>query len=440
MRSTLIAAAVAVTLGSLSLGAHADDTLSNIFTQGHVDGQFRLYNFDRLYSTSKVPDAHALSGAILLNANTANFGGGFSFGASLLSANAFGTQSSNPAKIDTTLMGPTNTVSALSQAYVQYKNSNVLVRAGQQYLDTPWMGSSDSRVMPASYQAVLAGFTPIKGWNIYALRSFGWKSRTSDSFSFDNLYYPSTYRNDSMYGGIGGLPATAKPARGTWAAGTTYAANGFAGQAWYYDFINFAHMGYLEGGYTFKTGSGFDPFVKAQYLDESGGAGTTLVVNQAPLFGVPGSRVKSSAWGGDVGVNIPHGSFDVAYNKIGTHNGAVGDGAIISPYTAAYATDPLYTTSMIRGLVEQGPGHAWKGKFTYKLLNDQLLLMVAYAKYTTQLRGSSHDAYLDITYNFDGKLKGLSLRDRWERANGGLGLNPGNGSFTYNRVMITYKF
>jgi len=218
------------------------------------------------------------------------------------------------------------------------------------------------------------------------------------------------------------------------------AANGFAGQAWYYDFINFAHMGYLEGGYTFKTGSGFDPFVKAQYLDESGGAGTTLVVNQAPLFGVPGSRVKSSAWGGDVGVNIPHGSFDVAYNKIGTHNGAVGDGAIISPYTAAYATDPLYTTSMIRGLVEQGPGHAWKGKFTYKLLNDQLLLMVAYAKYTTQLRGSSHDAYLDITYNFDGKLKGLSLRDRWERANGGLGLNPGNGSFTYNRVMITYKF
>ena len=119
----------------------------------------------------------------------------------------------------------------------------------------------------------------------------------------------------------------------------------------------------------------------------------------------------------------------------------MGDGALISPHTAAYATDPLYTTSMIRGLVVQGPGHAWKTKFTYNLLNDKLNVMLAYAKYTTERRGNSHNVYVDLTYNLDGVLKGLSLRNRWERSTGGEnGLNPGNGSFTYNRVMIAYKF
>jgi hypothetical protein len=47
------------------------------------------------------------------------------------------------------------------------------------------------------------------------------------------------------------------------------------------------------------------------------------------------------------------------YNKVEQETGsAIGDGSIISPFTASYATDPLYTTSMIRGLVEAGPGHA----------------------------------------------------------------------------------
>lgn len=243
-----------------------------------------------------------------------------------------------------------------------------------------------------------------------------------------------------MYGGIGGLPASARAARGTWALGTTYGIGGFKAQAWYYDFLGFARMGYVDGSYTFKTGSGFDPFVAAQYMDETGGGSNILVENAVKLLGVSGSKVKSQAWGVDAGIKIPHGQFDLSYNKINQQNDAVGGGAIISPYTDAYATDPLYTTSMIRGLVEQGPGHAWKAKFAYGFLNDRLLLMVAYAKYTTLLRGDSHNTYIDVTYKLDNWLKGLSVRNRWERSSGGTGLNPGNGSFTYNRVMIDYKF
>ncbi|MEB8536893.1 hypothetical protein OW565_11945, partial [Acidithiobacillus ferriphilus] len=138
-----------------------------------------------------------------------------------------------------------------------------------------------------------------------------------------------------------------------------------------------------------------------------------------------------------------------SYNEILAHPGAVGGGAIISPYTVGYATDPLYTTSMIRGLVELGPGSGWKVKWTQNLFDKRFLLMAALAQYHTYYNGTSDDTYVDLTYFAPGKFKGLSIRDRVEVANGldaynglqgnGIGFNRGH-SFIYNRVMLTYAF
>lgn len=438
---------VANVLGSVvatclpTVPAHAQSTFTDAFTQGHVDGELRLYFFSRIYGDPDTPNARALSGALLLNARTGTFGGGFSLAASVASANAFGTQPNDVAKRDGTLMGLDNSLTALTQAYAQFQRGIFELRVGDQYLTTPWMEGSDVRMIPASYQAVAFRFTPLDGWQIQAIRSFGWKSRTSDSYHFDNLYYPSTFRGDTMYGNGGGLPDTARAARGTWALGTTYSIGGLKVQGWYYDFLRFARMRYVDGSYTFRTGTGFDPFVAVQYVGENGGgAHNILAANAVPLFGVAGNKVDNSTWGTDVGVNIPHGEIDASWNQIARHSGAIGDGALISPYTSGYGSEPLYTTSMIRGLVDQGPGHAWRLQATYRLLDDRLQLQAAYARYTTYLSGDSHDLYFDITYKLDGWLKGLSLRNRWERASGGIGLNPGNRAFTYNRLMIDYQF
>lgn len=434
------ALAASAMLAMLSVSAHAD-SLSDIFTNGHVDGELRLYNYNRIYESSASPNASALSGSLQLNAQTASFGGGFSLGGSLLSANSFGTQSSNLKKVDTTLMGPNNSISALGQAYLQYKNEWLVLRGGYQYLNTPWMGKDDSRVIPASYNALMVDITPAKGWDIFGIRSFEWRSRTSTDYFSDNLYYPTTYHGDVEYGNNGSLPATARSATGTWALGSTYASGGLKAQAWYYNFMHFAHMGYAEGNYIFKNDSGLNPVFGMQYVNETNGSDNVLVTTGTKIIGVAGTEVKNSTWGADLGVVIAHGRFDVLYNKMSQENGAVGDGALISPYTTTYATDPLYTTSMLRGLVEQGPGHAWKAKAAYNFFEDKLKLVAAYAKYTTYLRGESHDLYFDVIYNMDGYLKGLSLRDRWERSTGGINdLNPGNESFTYNRLMISYKF
>lgn len=449
MCNKLVAAAVAVALASLSLGAHADDTdvnsLSDLFTQGHVDGELRLYDFNRTYdySVAAKPSARAFGGSFLLNAQTASLDG-FSAGASLVSANALGSLATNPKQVDTTLMGASDSLTALSQAYLQYKNDWVMARVGDQYLNTPWMGNSDGRLLPNSYEALTVDFTPVKGWDIIGIRELSYKSRTSSDYFDDNNYYPTTYQGDTLYGGNQGLPLTAKQTNGTWALGTTYVNGGLKAQGWYYDFLNFARMGYADGSYVFKTGTGFDPVIGFQGLTENGGGSSNVLVqNNFKLNGiVGGTNVKSSAWGADLGVVIPNGRFDVFYNKVAQETGSViGDGTIISPFTASYATDPLFTSSMIRGLVEAGPGHAWKAKMTYGFFDNRLQLVGAYAKYTTDLNGSFHDTYFDIIYNFDGFLKGFQIRDRWEKSSGGINnLNPGNKAFTYNRVMLTYKF
>ena len=442
MSGKLLAVAVAIGLCTYGLQAHADDDpYSDFLSQGHVDGELRAYDFSRLYDTNKTPDAHAFSLAALINAQTGAFGGGFSFGGSFVTANSLGTQSDTVAKIDVSLMGPHQSIGAFSQLFAQFQRDWVLVRGGFQYLNTPWMGGNDSRVIPSSYNAFLTKFTPVEGWDIYGIRSFDWKSRTSTGMYNDNLYYPSTYDGDQMYGNNGSLPGTARSATGTWTGGTTYTGHGFKAQAWYYDFMHFARMGYLEGSYTLTTGTPFNPFLDLQYVTETTGSDNVLVDTDTKLFGLPGTKISNDTWGADLGTSIFDGRVDVAYNDMKYKAGAVGGGALISPYTTNYATDPLFTTSMIRGLVEQGPGHAWKAKALYNFFNKKLQLVAAYAKYNTDLRGNSHDIYGDIIYNFDGALKGLQLRDRWERSTGGIdNLNPGNESFTYNRVMISYKF
>lgn len=442
MRNALLSMC-GVVLALVQTAIHAQDSsVDKLFTDGHVDGELRLYDFDRLYDTSKTPNASALSLAALINANTGTIWGGLSFGGSFAAASMLGTRSDNPAKVDTSLMGPDNSLGTWSQAYLQYKREWFTFRGGYQYLNTPWIGNNDSRVVPSSYNAAMLDLNPLKGWDVYAIRVFSWKSRTSLGMYQDNLYYPSKYDGDSMYGNNGALPGTAPAANGAWVAGTAYAAGGLKAEGWYYNFLRFARMGYFNGSYSFKTGTPFDPFLAVQGLAENGsGNDNILIATQTRLVGVAGDRVKSRAWGADLGTSIYDGRIDFAYNRLDGEAGAVGDGTVISPYTVNYATDPLFTTSMIRGLVETGPGYAWKARALYNFFDARLQLVAAYANYVSLKRGDSHDLYFDIIYNFDGALKGLQLRDRWEKSVGGIGnLNPGNLPFTYNRLMISYKF
>lgn len=428
--------ALAMALACASGGAQAEDFLRD----GRFDGELRLYRFDRVFDAGNAHDERAWSLAGLFTVKSGSVGG-FRLAATGFSAQSLGTRADPHTRIDASLMALGSSLSGFSQAYAEYAGHGVTVRAGDQYLDTPWMGPSDSRVVPASYRALNVVVEAAPGWTLQAVRTLRWKSRTSDGFLADNVYYPSRWRGDTMYGQNGTLPATARAAGATTALGSTYVSGGLKARAWYYGFGGFGRMGYADATYTFATDGSITPSVGAQVLRQTGGANNVLVENATRVNGVAGNRVDARAWGLDAGAKVGQATFGLSYNRLGRQNDAVGGGAVISPYTNGYATDPLFTTSMLRGLVEQGPGRAWKARAGYGFLDGQLQVAAAYAQYDTRSRGRSHDLYMDVIWKLDRWVKGLQVRNRWERTVGGSnGLNPGNLPWTYNRLMISYRF
>lgn len=206
------------------------------------------------------------------------------------------------------------------------------------------------------------------GWMLELVRSYSWKSRTSDRFFADNLYYPTNFDGDPVYGGNSPLPANARSYSGTWALGSTYVNGSFHGEAWFYDFLHFGRMAYLDGTWTMQPIGRWTPFASAQLVEEWSGGDNTLADTGTKIVGMAGSRVRSEIPGLDLGVRIAGTKFDLSWNRV-----ARQDARTIG-----------------------GP---------------------------------------------TGPLKGLQLRNRWERSSGGANnLNPGDRPFSYDRVMISYAF
>jgi hypothetical protein len=66
------------------------DSLSDIFTQSHVDGELRTHYFSRLFGAPNTTDANALAVGALINFRSGSFASGFSLGGSFLTANSPG--------------------------------------------------------------------------------------------------------------------------------------------------------------------------------------------------------------------------------------------------------------------------------------------------------------------------------------------------------------
>lgn len=420
------------------------ETLGGFLDQSKVSGVIRAYDFNRDYGSTITPNQDAFSLGGIVNLKTAKFLGHLHAGVSLFTAHSFGLNnfSDNGAHLDSTLIGKAYSISGLTQAYLAYSDHWFDMKVGDQVINTPWLGASDSRIVPATYQGIYADFKPVDGMNLYALRVFRWKGRTATGYYRDNLYYAPTWSGDQSYGGAGGLGTDAPATQGAVAVGASYGFDGAKLAAWYYGFEQFANMAYIDGSWKIHTGFGFSPYIGAQYVREWK---NNSMLNGIKFDGLkPGSGANSLVYGLKFGVATKSlGNLMLGYNDVASKAGAVGGGGIVSPYTANYTTDPLYTSSMIDGLVEQGPGHAWKIKYTKKFMGNHLDFATAFARYHTVFNGNSNNAYGDVQYHFSGMLKGLTLRYRIEDLVFGDKTNNSSGkgiTFIYSRIMVQYKF
>ena len=401
----------------------------------HVSGDLRLYNFNKEYGAPTKQDQRSSAIGGGLSITTDPFLGGFGLGLSVYHASAIETFPAGDKAQETTLMGAKSSLTTVGQAYVQFARDHGLIRVGRQIIKTPWMGPRDSRMIPQTFQGVWAALTPVKGLQVMATRVNAFKSRTSDSFNRDNLYYPNGYEDDTLYGTTTVFPkkAVLPEASGTGAIGVSYRAAGLHAQAWYYDYIDFARSTYVEGGYAF--GASHDalvPYVDAQFMHQTGGA--LFQQFKATQFG-KGGAVNSTIWGLRGGMKFSGNDISLAYNKLEDHADAFGGGSIVSPYGDHTA---MYAAVMNANLLAYGPGSAVEVAYSRNFLDRQVKLKLAALKFHTTYSGNPHAFYLDATYAFHGSLKGLSVRDRLAVSNGAS--SAAYRSLVYNRVMLQYKF
>ena len=400
-----------------------------------VSGLLRTYYFSKLYGSNKKTDQHAFAAAGILNFRTQPFLDGVCVGASLFHANSLGLNSSDSARVDTTLMGLGHSLTALGQAYIQWQHPGFMIRGGDQVINTPWMGPRDSRALPQTFQGVYAAALPAKKLKFEAMRIYAWKSRTSDDYFRDNLYYPTYFENDDLFGTKKILPKSAAEAPGTLAFGAHYLGKPLSGQLWYYDFYRFAKMFYGDGTYLFKRHGEPSPFISAQYAHEWSGANNYFQRYGATLFTKSGTGgVNATLYGIRLGLKKSDWLLQASYNRLENNPGAFGGGALVSPYGNYTA---MYASFMTDNLLSFGPGDAYAIGGSYWALGHRFKFTAAAAQFRTTYNSHPHAVYLDASYH-PAFLKGLSIRDRIA-INNGLPSFDG-GYYINNRFMVQYLF
>lgn len=404
---------------------------SQFIKDSTIDGNLRFYDFARNFD-GNTPNQNAISLGGALNILTGQLLPGLRLGATFYTAQGLGLNSGNIYHVDNTLPG--YNVTALGQAFVQYQYQQFSIKAGDQLLDTPWMNSLDFRMIPPTYQGFSGSYSITSAMQFNALRMFSFKSRTDDGYSETNLY------NTTNPAGTGG---TAYPAfggtsnDGALAFGLTGKDEIIKAQAWAYQFFDFAKLLYADTTYRFTEypiGSAI-PYLGAQGLYERGDGNNILA-------SYSGGNAHASALGVKGGVEVENFDVSLAYDNIPTESNSFKSGDVLSPYTSGYSSDPLYTTSMIAGLVEKSAGYAYKLTGTYSMLDKQLQFAGSHARYYTEPRYSDTDETdFDVNYHLTGNFKGLSARYRLGLMNGFP--SPVGGAperFVYHRILFEYKF
>lgn len=399
---------------SLSSQSYAE---SQYFT---MNGKIRAYNFNRIYQNSSQPNqaAFGLSGQFNFVAKLGQ--SDFSVIGSLFSSQSLGLNSSNPRKIDNTLPG--YTINSIAQSYLQYQTLKYLARLGNQRIETPWLSSSDSRLLPAAYQGFYGTVNLDKNFAISGLRITRFKSRTADTFTRTNLY------NTENYGGNGIAQYGDEHNNGASALGLDYVLQGVRLKTWVYQFNHLANLAYADIKYLKE--SDLKPFMAIQLFHQWRDG-----KNKFQPF-TEGS-IKANGFGLQTGLEMKKANIALGYNSIFKNVKGFKQGDLISPYTAGYASDPLYTTSMMGGLVEKGAGYALKCMLGYKAYQDKLSFNTSFAKYYTEpFYNNTHEFDLSVGYLFSETLEGLKATYR----TGALYGNLSTGYSISSRIMLEYEF
>jgi hypothetical protein len=437
------------------------------------NAQIRAYDFERFNKDQSAanPNRTAFEPALILHGDYRFEGTALSVGATYEAADPFGVNPPGTAasaqangRIDNSLPG--FQLSSLDEAYVRYNTGASLITVGDQILNDPWL-YTDSRIKPASYRGLTSEFALSNAWSV------GFTRITQTEFRANNTFLPETLLTTTSAGGQNPPPGfPAHPGDG----GT----DGFYrfDAAWHpnsqltatldnFQFIDLAQMFYGDARYNFAPGTALNPYLRVQAVDENqeGKALAGIINNQTLGFQVGATIVKNLVltFSGDAApwkyqtVNATTAAaaeapyfVSVATNKPGIAQSLGGGlfrvayGGIASPYTDNYGSDPIFTTSLTQGMVDnRAAGESYKPQLTYTGFHGQLVTYVSdawynYSNVISQDHVSEFNA--DATYYFhrvipNAKYRGFVIRERY----GSRTQDTAPFDFKYLRTQVYYN-
>lgn len=192
-----ISLVAALAIAGLSSNLYAADSIKEAFSNAKVKGDVKTYYFAQ---DVKNETAASQDSTIWVN------GGSLNFVTDSFNGLVFGStfQTSHVADIDDKgTKSKTNATmnasgSVLSESYLAYSIDNTTIKAGRQFISTPLLAGSSSRMIKESFEAALIVNTDLPQTTIIAGKISKYQGRTDSSSA-----YPFTSGDSSAHGGTG---------------------------------------------------------------------------------------------------------------------------------------------------------------------------------------------------------------------------------------------
>ncbi len=378
--------ATIIALGSY---ANAADTLAGMFSEGKLKGEIKSYYFDRDVGSK---DGSINTIGLKLDYETGSLYG-FKLGAGIQTSNSPWIDNAGKTAFGGDMYGDG---AIMSQAYLAYTAAKTTFKIGRQYIKSPMVKGSGSRLIVQSFEGATAVSKDLPNTALYAAYVTKFQNRvetgTGDIAEFKEL----TANGDDAYAVA--LVNTSLP-------GTTLTAG-------YGELENSHSLMYLEANYKNKLDS-FSYNIAAQYSNTDYDNNATSDANY---------------YGLKLGLNFGALNTYIAYAEVNDGTAqykVIGDGTKPTIFT---------TTIQDSGQYNESTQYAVDANYNFKDINTKIGARYVNIDYQSNLQADWKMLY--GTYKFNGALKGLTANVVYE--------NKDHDTNTLDKdelwIKLSYKF
>lgn len=376
---------MSIMVASLVLGTQVwgADTLADAFKEGKVSGTIKSMYRDADISGQE-SSGFAMGGELgYVTGKLYGFGVGFTFQTS----HTLGLKDNNPAEVDTSVA---TSKSDLSEAYLSYTFDKTLIKVGRQYIDTPLVSTSTSRMYNDIMEGATITNTSLPETTLIAGVITQYQYRFGDMENYDKNIYTLYALNKS----VKGLEVTLQ--------GTTQA----------------DERSLLFADLSYTLPMNFPVTIGTQYLSD-----------YADITG----EKDSYLYGFMVGTKLGGVGLSAYYNK------TAKDGDV----TYGYGQGSDWTYNSVQWLSGYTAGtESYQAKLSYDFEQVGIKGLSAFTRYaifdnSVNAANDAKEWNFDVKYKFQGSMKGLETRLRYADISYDQAGKPNEHDF---RFIANYNF